>query len=949
MPDYNLGTAHGQIVLDSDTKGIDDAKKKTEDFKKSVEKAPQSADKLATGFAVAGAVVAGGLAVAINASADFEKRLSAIKAVSGASGAEMESLRNKALQLGKDTSFSAAESAQAIEELAKAGVSVPDIMHGAADATVALAAAGEIALPRAAEIASDAMNSFGLSAKELPHVADIFAGAANASSIGVEEMAQSMSQASAAAHLAGLSFEDTATAIALMGNAGIKGSDAGTSLKTMLQNLQPTTEKQADLMKELGILTQDGTNAFFDQTGKVKNLAGIATVLQAALKGQTQQQKLATLQTLFGSDAIRAAAIVSTAGAKGVNELANAMGKVSAQEVAAERLNNFKGSLEQAKGSAETLAIQIGTPLLGAFRKITNVVTGVINAFLNLNDGIRNSLGVIGLIAGGLLLAAAGMFKFIGTITNVKNAIQGAIAAFQNLGRAGKIATLSMGAIGVALTVLAAAYAVLSGKNAEAKGRVDALTDSLDQQSGALTGTSKKLLFAAAQQEGLADQAAKAGISQKDLLAAITDGGPVLDRVVDQYGDYRETLVNSSEEQQGASAAVDGFRRKLLGQTGELGEAKKNFKQFTEAGLIPATDATGALTEKQIAQNQKLQEAAAAAQAYEEKLKAIVNSLILMGTITLDTREAERAYQAAVDDAVESMKENGKTLDENTVKGRNNQAALDGIASATYNQIKAMGEAVDLNGEAVYTQDELNDKLTRGASDLYKVALQYYGNKEAADAYVKSIFGVPGSKATKLIADKAQAETNLKSIKKQLADPNLTKERRAKLNADKTKAEAALKAANKKLTAFGNRSETATVNVRANMAPFYAALAAANLARARSLIIDIGGGRSTGGRIRGKRGRDKAGIYALENDEFVLQASAARRVGFDTLERINRGDFSAMQGNSITASGNSNNPVAAAKAGINLVQNIYNPINEPTSVTTNRELQRLTALGIING
>lgn len=943
MPDYNLGTAHGEVVLDSDTKGLDDANKKVDETKKKAEESGESADKLATGFAVAGAAVAAGFAVAVNSAADFEHRMSAVKAVSGASQAEMETLRNKALQLGKDTSFSAAESALAIEELAKAGISVPDIMNGAADATVNLAAAGEVALPRAAEIASDAMNSFGLSAKELPRVADIFAGAANVSSIGVEELAQSMTQASAVAHLAGLSFEDTATAIALMGNAGIKGSDAGTSLKTMLQNLNPTTEKQIGLAKELGIVTEDGANAFFDATGKAKGLSGIAAVLQSALKGQTQQQKLATLETLFGTDAIRAAAIVATAGAKGVNELSASIEKVSAAEVAAERLNNFKGSLEQAKGSAETLAIQIGTPLLAAFRSAADAVTSVLNAFLNLNEATRKVLTGVGLLVGGFALTAAASFKLIGTISGIKNAVQGAITAFQNLGRAGKIATISMGAIGIALTILGVAYAAMSGKNAEAKGRVDALTDSLDAQSGALTGASKKLLYAAAQQEGLADKADKAGISQKDLLDAIISGGPVLDKVVRQYGEFQGANEDVSSQQRAAEDATQRFRDALVGQTGELGNARKNFKQFTEAGLVPAADATGQLTEKQIAQNQELQQAAAAAQAYQEELKAIVDNLILMGEITLSARDAERNYQAALDAATQALKDNGITLDDNTEKGRANNEALDGIAEATLSQIEAMGKSVDVNGQAVFTQDELNGKLVRGASDLYAAATAYGMSKKAADAYVQSIFGIPGSKATKLIADKQKAEANIKSLKRQLADKNLTKERRAKLTADKKRAEAALKSANEALTNWGQRSETATARVEADLSPLQRAL---NQYRP-SFVVAAVPGRSEGGRIRGRRGKDRAGLYALEHDEFVIKAASAREVGYDNLERINRGDLSALPIATIAGSSRSVNPVVAAKQGAQIIQNIYNPINEPTSVTTNRELQRLSALGVL--
>jgi TP901 family phage tail tape measure protein len=337
------------------------------------------------------------------AAANFEQRLSAIKAVSGATEGQMGKLSDKALQLGKDTQFSAGESAQAMEELIKAGLSVGDVLNGAADATVNLAAAGEVSMPEAATIASNAMNQFGLSAKDMVGVADQIAGAANASAIDVSDFGQSLAQVGAVANLAGVDFKDTATAIAIMGNAGIKGSDAGTSLKSMLSRLQPTTKKQASLMKELGIVTKDGSNQFYDQAGNLKDLGKVSGVLQNSLKGMTKQQKQAALQTLFGSDAIRAAAVLSDKGAKGFDKMSAAMGKVKAADVAATKMDNFKGSIEQMKGSLETLGITMGSVLLPGLRKVVDALTEVINWVTNLRSGQQKA------IVAGLALAAASL------------------------------------------------------------------------------------------------------------------------------------------------------------------------------------------------------------------------------------------------------------------------------------------------------------------------------------------------------------------------------------------------------------------------------------------------------------------------------------------------------------------------------------------------------------
>lgn len=412
----SLGTIRGVIKIDYDSAGVARANRDLETTGKKGKATGEAMKKASTLMLGAGLAIAAGFAVAVNSAANFEKGLSNIKAVSGATADEMEKIRQKALKLGADTKFSAGEAAQAMEELAKAGVSTTDILNGAADATVNLAAAGDIALPEAATIASNAMNQFALKAQELPKVADLIAGAANASAIDVTQFGFSLSQVGAVAHLAGLSFQDTAVAIAELGNAGIVGSDAGTSLKTFLNNLIPTTKSQIALSKQLGLLTKDGTNAFFDQQGKVKSLAEISQVLQNATRGLTKEQKLAAFQTLFGSDAIRAAAVLSDQGAAGFNKMAAAMDKVKAADVAKTKMDNFKGSLEQMKGSLETMAIAVGTILLPPLRKIVDFVTRVANAFSKLSPTTQKTIVTILAVAAGILIFVGVVYKIIQVI-----------------------------------------------------------------------------------------------------------------------------------------------------------------------------------------------------------------------------------------------------------------------------------------------------------------------------------------------------------------------------------------------------------------------------------------------------------------------------------------------------------------------------------------------------
>lgn len=424
MADYNLGTARGRVEIDASGvgKGLRDANGQLDQFQNKA--GATDAKMRGAGVAMVGAAagIAAGFGIAIKAASDFESRVSAIAAVSGATEAELETIRKKALQLGADTAFSAGEAAGAMEELIKAGLSVDDVLNGAADATVNLAAAGGVDLVTAATLASNAMNAFNLSAEDMPKVADLIAGAANASAIDVGEFGQSLQQAGAVANLVGLSFDDTALAIAAMGNAGIRGSDAGTSLKTMLQNLQPVTDKQKTLFKELGIVTEDGANQFFHANGEIKSMAEISGVLGGALEGMTKAEKAMALEVMFGTDAIRAAAVIADEGSEGMNALAESMGKVTAQEVAETRMDNLAGSIEQLKGSVETLLIIIGRPLADALRGWVDRITGVINWIGSLDEDTLSLAVTIAKMVGTILGIGGASLIIISYVNKIKAA-----------------------------------------------------------------------------------------------------------------------------------------------------------------------------------------------------------------------------------------------------------------------------------------------------------------------------------------------------------------------------------------------------------------------------------------------------------------------------------------------------------------------------------------------
>lgn len=331
--------------------------------------------------------------------------------------------------MGAKTAFSANEAADGIAELEKAGVSTADIMNGGLSGALNLATAGEVSVADAAEIASTAMNAFKNDNLTVTDAANQMAGAANASATDVHELQYGLSAVSAVASGVGLSFNDTTNALAVFAQNGLKGSDAGTSLKTMLQNLSPSTKSATAEMEKLGIITKDGSNKFFDAKGNIKSMSSVAEILKSSLGGLTKQQQQVALKTMFGTDAVRAGTIAAKEGAKGFDSMQKSISKVSAADVAKEKLNNLKGALEELKGSLETAGISIGSKFLPSLTGLVKGITNIVNGFNKLPEGAKTAVvgtvGAFGALAGvgatlGVVLGAVGKYqKAMGTLLEV--------------------------------------------------------------------------------------------------------------------------------------------------------------------------------------------------------------------------------------------------------------------------------------------------------------------------------------------------------------------------------------------------------------------------------------------------------------------------------------------------------------------------------------------------
>jgi len=318
----------------------------------------------------------GAITGAIGQASTFEQTLAMLGAVTGATSGQLGRLSDMAIQLGADTTLpgtSAVQAAQGMMELAKAGLSV-DASIAAARGTIQLARAAQVSEAEAATIAANALNAYGLQGNKAGMVADLLAASANASSGSIQDMAYALRMSSAVASNAGVSIQDTVTAISLLANAGLQGSDAGTSLKTMLTSLQSPSKEAAGVMKDLGIRV-------YDSKGHMNDFQSILGQLQGATGKLTQEQKAHALQTIFGTDAIRAANILLKAGTAGFTEMSAAVNKSgAAADLAAAQNAGMAGAMDALKSTVETLGLTFAKPLLEplahALRQFTDWIGG---------------------------------------------------------------------------------------------------------------------------------------------------------------------------------------------------------------------------------------------------------------------------------------------------------------------------------------------------------------------------------------------------------------------------------------------------------------------------------------------------------------------------------------------------------------------------------------------
>lgn len=428
----DLGTAVGYLDLDTDKfhRGLTSA---FEELKAFTDQSATTGQKW-TALGKTLTTIGGGLTVglttpllgvgtaAVSVGNDFEAQMDRVQGTLGETEAEMESLRDQAIQLGADTSFSASEAAEGMENLASAGFSAQEIM-AAMPGLLDLAAASGASLADASSYAATTLNAFGLEAEKAGHVADVYALAAARTNAQTEDMGEAMKYIAPVANAMGQSLEETAAAIGIMSDAGILGSQAGTTLRGALSRMARPTDVMTEKMNELGI-------TFYDAEGNMKGYSEIIRELQGSFQGLTQEEQNNALVTLFGQEALSGMQALIAAGPDQLDELTSALEQSdgAAQSMAETMMDNTKGAIEQMMGAFESAGIVIQQKLAPFISDLALKIGDLATKFSQLDDDTLELIVTIAGIAaaiGPALLVFGNVAKGIGAISTAISGLGG--------------------------------------------------------------------------------------------------------------------------------------------------------------------------------------------------------------------------------------------------------------------------------------------------------------------------------------------------------------------------------------------------------------------------------------------------------------------------------------------------------------------------------------------
>lgn len=484
--------------------------------------------------------LAGIATVGLKTASDFESAMSNVKAISGATGEEFDELRQKAIDLGGSTAFSATEVADAMTEMAKAGWNTEQIIAGMGGVLDAAAASGE-SLGTVSTIVADAITGFGMEAAESTRVADLLTQAANAGTIGINDLGESFKYIAPVAGSMGLSIEDVTTALSAMSMSGIKGSQAGTSLRGVLTRMVKPTDQVAAAMDELGIVLTNSDGTF-------KSLDQILSEMRGSFSDLTDEQKTYYAATLAGQEGMSGLLSLLNISQEEYDEIAASMNNATgvAQETAAVMRDNLAADVEELGGSLESLAITLAEHIIPHLRTFVQWLTELVGKFAALDPetqktilkfaGIAAVIGPVILIIGKLVTGIGSIISAFGKLKAAIPAIKGGLVAIK-----GAIAGISapVAAVIAVIVALVAAFATLWKTNEEFRNKMTAIWNQIK-------GTFDKLC------QGIVDRLNKLGFDFENIgevLSAIWKGfcdllAPYFEGVFQYIADTFDTIVN---------------------------------------------------------------------------------------------------------------------------------------------------------------------------------------------------------------------------------------------------------------------------------------------------------------------------------------------------------------------------------------------------------------------
>lgn len=815
---------------------------------------------IASGMTAAGLAVAAFGVAAVKMAADFDQQMSTVQANTGATSAQMDQLRAAAIEAGASTVYSASDSADAINDLGKAGMSVTDILTGGLTGALNLAASDGMAVGDAAEYMANALSMFHLKGSQASQVADTLAAGAGKAVGNVSDFGEALNNCGAQANSFGMNVQETTGVLALFAQNGTIGAEAGTQLNSMLMKLAAPSTEAANTMKELGI-------SAYDAQGHFVGMANFAGQLQKAEKNLTDEQRNQANATIFGSYAIKAANYLYEAGESGVNKWTKAVSESGyAAEQAAAKNNNLKGDLENLSGSMESLMISVGEGAQGPLRKMVQGLDTLVDAFAGLPSGARQTLVVMASLAGvfGAVHKAAGnlngstsrMANNIGLaidpIQRVKTALGSAQTAFQmfkassmsaseqmeafgtsaskaQLKTAGfkavgsSVMSLLGGPWGIALTVAGAALSAFISQQQKAKAASEQLESALESGSDVASEIAGAYQDMSSGGVKLTTWLDEAGISLTDMTSAAMGNEAALKRVNKQIKEIDKPGIGGT-----AAAAI---KKALKEESKAYDDAAKKANEKSKAAKN-AVDADGksASAAKEAASANK--ELGSSASDASSQIDDLVQALFGLESGNLTADQAVDQLNQKIGELSDTCKDNGVVFDQNgnlldrfSEKGTKTKQALEDIASSAQNAAEKIlkqgentnfssGEIERANGvlqdarDAIIRQAEASGMSEQAANAL---ADRWGLSSDSIKASIDNIRMTADNNKAKLDVDDSKAksktkgaETNLDKFNKKIA--------KAKLDADDKKATASAKKAQKMMDDFNRKHVNATID-----------------------------------------------------------------------------------------------------------------------------------------